>query len=101
MGRGGKSRAPVCVAKGMDEIAARIRERRMTGRGADSQRPANGARAATRPVEIWGRTIRPEHYARRRRSHPLRRDAMRRKRRGHADERTKTRLDRAGAIMAA
>lgn len=53
--------APVCVAKGVDEIAARIREAAaMAGIPIHSDPPT--ARALHATIEI-GREIRPEHYA--------------------------------------
>lgn len=52
--------APVCVAKGVDEVAARIRERAaMAGVPLHSDPPT--ARAIHAAVEI-GQPIRPEHY---------------------------------------
>ncbi len=52
--------APVCVAKGVDEVAARIRERAaMAGVPLHSDPPT--ARAIFAAVEI-GAPIRPEHY---------------------------------------
>jgi flagellar biosynthetic protein FlhB len=57
----GKGRAPVCVAKGVDEIAARIRERAQTA-GVPIRRDPPTARALFSTVEI-GQEIRPEHYA--------------------------------------
>lgn len=57
----GSGRAPVCIAKGVDEIAARIRERAaLAAVPIRSDPPA--ARALYASVEI-GREIRPEHYA--------------------------------------
>jgi flagellar biosynthetic protein FlhB len=54
-------RAPVCVAKGVDEVAARIREAAaMAGVPVRSDPPT--ARALHASVEI-GREILPEHYA--------------------------------------
>lgn len=53
-------RAPVCVAKGMDEIAARIREAAATAGVPIRSDPAT-ARALHGSVEI-GREILPEHY---------------------------------------
>ena len=52
--------APVCVAKGVDEIAARIRERAAEA-GVPLHRDAPTARALHAAVEI-GEEIRPEHY---------------------------------------
>lgn len=57
----GKDAAPRCVAKGTDEIAARIRERAQEN-GVPVRRDAPTARALFATVEI-GREIRPEHYA--------------------------------------
>lgn len=57
----GKGRAPVCVAKGVDEIAARIRERAQEA-GVPIRRDPPTARALHATVEI-GDEIRPEHYA--------------------------------------
>lgn len=57
----GKGRAPVCVAKGMDEIAARIRERAQEA-GVPIRRDPPTARALHASLEI-GQEIRPEHYA--------------------------------------
>lgn len=57
----GSGRAPVCIAKGVDEIAARIRERAaIAGVPIRSDPPA--ARALHASVEV-GREIRAEHYA--------------------------------------
>ncbi len=53
-------RAPVCVAKGVDEIAARIRERAALA-GIPIQSDPPTARALHAGVEI-GSEIRPEHY---------------------------------------
>ncbi len=52
--------APVCVAKGVDEIAARIRESAATA-GVPVRRDQPTARALYATVEI-GAPIRPEHY---------------------------------------
>lgn len=52
--------APVCVAKGVDEIAARIRERAAQGRVPIHSDPPT-ARAVYASVEV-GQEIRPEHY---------------------------------------
>ena len=52
--------APVCVAKGVDEIAARIRERANEA-GVPIHRDPPTARALHASVEI-GQEIRPEHY---------------------------------------
>ena len=52
--------APVCVAKGVDEIAARIRERANEA-GVPIHRDPPTARALHASVEI-GQKIRPEHY---------------------------------------
>ncbi len=52
--------APVCVAKGVDEIAARIRER-AAGAGVPIHRDPPTARALYATVEI-GREVQPEHY---------------------------------------
>lgn len=57
----GKGNAPRCVAKGTDEIAARIRERASEA-GVPIRRDPPTARALFASVEI-GREIRPEHYA--------------------------------------
>ena len=57
----GKDAAPRCVAKGVDEIAARIRERAQEN-GVPVRRDPPTARALFATVEI-GREIRPEHYA--------------------------------------
>lgn len=57
----GKDAAPRCVAKGTDEIAARIRERAQEN-GVPIRRDPPTARALHATVEI-GREIRPEHYA--------------------------------------
>lgn len=54
-------RAPVCVAKGVDEIAARIREAAATA-GIPIHSDPPTARALHATIEI-GREIRPEHYA--------------------------------------
>jgi flagellar biosynthetic protein FlhB len=56
----GSGRAPVCVAKGVDEIAARIRERAAEA-GVPIHRDPPTARALHAGVEI-GAEIRPEHY---------------------------------------
>lgn len=55
-----KGKAPVCVAKGMDEIALRIRER-ATEHGVPVHSDPPTARAIHATVEI-GREIRVEHY---------------------------------------
>ncbi len=52
--------APVCVAKGVDEIAAKIREAAMEA-GVPIHRDPPTARAIHATVEI-GQEIRPEHY---------------------------------------
>ncbi|MBN2906233.1 MAG: flagellar biosynthesis protein FlhB [Rhodobacteraceae bacterium] len=52
--------APVCVAKGVDEIAARIREIAAEA-GVPMRRDPPTARALYAAVEI-GQTIQPEHY---------------------------------------
>lgn len=52
--------APICVAKGVDEIAARIRERAMLA-GVPLHSDPPTARALFASVEI-GAPIRPEHY---------------------------------------
>ncbi len=52
--------APVCVAKGVDEIAARIRETAMAS-GVPIHRDPPTARAVFAAVEI-GQEIRPEHF---------------------------------------
>nr|WP_205911765.1 flagellar type III secretion system protein FlhB [Rhodobacter sp. SGA-6-6] len=57
----GKEAAPRCVAKGTDEIAARIRERAQEN-GVPIRRDPPTARTLFATVEI-GREIRPEHYA--------------------------------------
>lgn len=57
----GKEAAPRCVAKGTDEIAARIRERAQE-HAVPIRRDPPTARALFATVEI-GREIRPEHYA--------------------------------------
>lgn len=54
-------RAPVCVAKGVDEIAARIREAAATA-GVPIHSDPPTARALHATIEI-GREVRPEHYA--------------------------------------
>ncbi len=53
-------RAPVCLAKGVDEIAARIRERAAEA-GIPIHRDPPTARAIHATVEL-GKEIRPEHY---------------------------------------
>jgi len=53
-------RAPVCVAKGVDEIAARIRERAAAA-GVPIHRDPPTARALHASVEI-GQEIRPDQY---------------------------------------
>lgn len=53
--------APTCVAKGVDEIAARIRERAAEA-GIPLRRDPPTARAIFETVEL-GAEIRPEHYA--------------------------------------
>jgi flagellar biosynthetic protein FlhB len=55
-----KGRAPVCVAKGMDEIARKIRER-ASENGVPIHRDPPTARAIHATVEI-GQEIRVEHY---------------------------------------
>jgi flagellar biosynthesis protein FlhB len=57
----GSGRAPVCVAKGVDEMAARIREVAVTA-GVPIRSDPPSARALHASVEI-GREIPPEHYA--------------------------------------
>jgi flagellar biosynthetic protein FlhB len=57
--RGARS-APVCVAKGVDELAARIREKAAEA-GVPIHRDPPTARALHATVEI-GHEIRPEHY---------------------------------------
>ena len=57
----GKGSVPRCVAKGTDEIAARIRERAQAA-GVPIRRDPPTARALFATVEV-GRDIRPEHYA--------------------------------------
>lgn len=57
----GSGRAPVCVAKGADEMAARIRERAAAS-GVPIRSDPPAARAIYASVDI-GREIRPEHYA--------------------------------------
>ncbi len=54
-------RAPVCVAKGVDEVAARIREAAATA-GVPIRPDPPTARAIHASVEV-GREILPEHYA--------------------------------------
>ncbi len=54
-------RAPVCLAKGTDEIAARIREAAATA-GVPIHSDPPTARALYATIEV-GREIRPEHYA--------------------------------------
>lgn len=56
----GARRAPVCVAKGVDEIAARIRERAAAA-GVPIHRDPPTARALHAAVAL-GAEIRPEHY---------------------------------------
>lgn len=56
----GSRRAPVCVAKGVDEIAARIREVAMQA-GVPLHADPPTARALHASVEV-GEEIRPEHY---------------------------------------
>lgn len=56
----GVRRAPVCVAKGVDEIAARIRERAAEA-GVPIHSDPPTARALHASVEI-GQEIRPDHY---------------------------------------
>ncbi|MDT8857982.1 flagellar type III secretion system protein FlhB [Paracoccaceae bacterium Fryx2] len=53
-------RAPVCVAKGVDEIAARIRERAAVA-GVPLHRDPPTARALHAAVKI-GQEVQPEHY---------------------------------------
>jgi flagellar biosynthesis protein FlhB len=55
-----KGRAPVCVAKGTDEIAARIRER-AAEHGVPIHSDPPTARAMFATIDI-GQEIRPEHY---------------------------------------
>jgi flagellar biosynthetic protein FlhB len=55
------STAPVCVAKGTDEIAARIRER-ATAAGIPIHRDPPTARALHATVKL-GAEVQPEHYA--------------------------------------
>jgi flagellar biosynthetic protein FlhB len=55
-----KGRAPVCVAKGVDEVARKIRER-AAEHGVPIHRDPPTARAMFAAVEI-GHEIRPEHY---------------------------------------
>jgi len=57
----GSGRAPVCVAKGVDEIAARIREK-ATLAGVPLRSDPPTARAIHAKVEI-GQEIHLEHYA--------------------------------------
>jgi flagellar biosynthetic protein FlhB len=57
----GSGRAPVCIAKGLDEMAARIREIAATA-GIPIRSDPPSARALYASVEI-GREILPEHYA--------------------------------------
>lgn len=54
-------RAPVCLAKGTDEIAARIREAAAAA-GVPIHSDPPTARALHAVIDI-GREIRPEHYA--------------------------------------
>lgn len=54
-------RAPVCIAKGVDEVAARIRESAATA-GVPIRSDPPAARALYASVDI-GNEIRPEHYA--------------------------------------
>ncbi len=56
-----KGKAPVCIAKGVDEIAARIRERAMEA-GVPIRHDPPTARAIFAAVEL-GEEIRIEHYA--------------------------------------
>ena len=56
----GQRQAPVCLAKGVDEIAQRIRER-AAETGVPLHRDPPTARALYATVEI-GQEIRPEHY---------------------------------------
>lgn len=56
-----KRRAPVCVAKGVDEIAARIRERAAEA-GVPIRRDPPTARLLYAALDL-GEEIRPEHYA--------------------------------------
>ncbi|MDZ4096329.1 MAG: flagellar type III secretion system protein FlhB [Paracoccaceae bacterium] len=56
----GARRAPVCVAKGVDEVAARIRERAAEA-GIPTHRDPATARALYASVDI-GQEIRPEQY---------------------------------------
>jgi flagellar biosynthetic protein FlhB len=56
----GEHAAPVCVAKGVDEVAARIRARAAEA-GVPIHRDPPTARVLHASVEI-GRQIRPEHY---------------------------------------
>lgn len=56
----GSGRVPVCLAKGTDELAARIRERAAEA-GVPIHRDPPTARALHASVEI-GAEIRPEHY---------------------------------------
>lgn len=53
--------APICIAKGVDEIAARIRERAIEA-GVPISRDPPTARSIYENIEI-GAEIRPEHYA--------------------------------------
>jgi flagellar biosynthesis protein FlhB len=53
--------APICVAKGTDEIAARIRERARAA-GVPIHRDPPTARALHATVQI-GTEIEPQHYA--------------------------------------
>ncbi|WP_225030092.1 EscU/YscU/HrcU family type III secretion system export apparatus switch protein [Xinfangfangia pollutisoli] len=57
----GRGRAPVCVAKGVDEVAARIRALAQES-GVPVRRDPPTARALHASLEI-GQEIRPEHYA--------------------------------------
>ncbi|MGB3312974.1 MAG: flagellar type III secretion system protein FlhB [Albidovulum sp.] len=54
-------RAPVCIAKGVDDVAARIREAAMTA-GVPLHSDPPTARALHATIEI-GHEVRPEHYA--------------------------------------
>jgi flagellar biosynthetic protein FlhB len=57
----GSRRAPVCLAKGVDHVAARIREAAATA-GVPIRSDPPVARALYASIEL-GQEIRPEHYA--------------------------------------
>ncbi|MGG7566690.1 flagellar type III secretion system protein FlhB [Rhodovulum sp. DZ06] len=56
-----RKRAPICIAKGVDEVAARIREAAIEA-GVPIHRDPPCARALHADVEV-GEEIRPDHYA--------------------------------------